>query len=189
MSSDETDEVESILDALDEATDRPLTPDDVGRLKGALFENRAAFRDVLYGDQSYFVIGSYDAEEERRLEMVKTVLDGRRPNDHAFLMKDVPEFTRNFTLKFHVLARRVDRVVGVFEHDRGGHEWEAGALSAAPLRGKTWALKRAYPTTEEERAAFDAMLAHFLELLDERDRLVEWTTDEELRERAETRIP
>lgn len=37
MSSDETDDVESILDALDEATDRPLTPDDVGRLKGALF--------------------------------------------------------------------------------------------------------------------------------------------------------
>lgn len=187
--SPETDEVESILAALDEATDRPLTPGDVGRLKEALFENRTAFRDVLYSDRSYFVIGSYGAEEERRLETVKDVLAGRRSDDHAFLMKDVPEFTRNFTLKFHVLARRVDHVVGVFEHDRGGHEWEAGALSSAPLRGKTWALKRVYATKEEERAAFDAMLAHFLELLNERGRLVEWATDEELRERVASRIP
>lgn len=104
-------------------------------------------------------------------------------------MKDVPDFARNFALKFHVLARRVDYVVGVFEHDRGGHEWEAGALSAPPLRRKTWALKRAYPTDAEERDAFDAMIAHFFELLSEEDRLVEWRTDAELRERTRSEIP
>lgn len=191
MESDDeaSEQVAAILDDLEAVTDRPLTPEDVQALKHALFEEPAAFTEILFSDRAYFVIGSYNTGEEKRLLAVKQVLAGRRPDDHAFLMKDVPDFTRNFALKFHVLSRRVDSVVGVFEHNQGGHEWEAGALSVPPLRAKTWALKRAYATKAEEREAFDAMIAHFFDLLAERGQLLEWTTDAELHKQTETEIP
>lgn len=182
-------QVVAILDDLEAVADRALTPDDVQDLKRALFEEPAAFSEVLYSENSYFVIGSYNNDEEQRLVSVKQLLAERRPDDHAFLMKDIPEFTQNFALKFHVLSRRSDYVVGVFEHNRGGHEWEAGALSSPPLRAKTWAAKRAYETESDERDAFDAMIAHFFELLAERGRLLEWTTDEELHDRVRTDVP
>lgn len=77
----------------------------------------------------------------------------------------------------------------MFEHNRGGHEWEAGGLSSPPLRAKTWAAKRAYGTESEERDAFDAMIAHFFELLAEQGQLLEWTTDEELHDRVRIDVP
>lgn len=104
-------------------------------------------------------------------------------------MKDIPEFAQNFTLKFRVLSRRSDYVVDVFEHNRGDHGWKAGALSSPPLRAKTWAAKRAYATESEEYDAFDAMMAHFFELLAEQGRLLERTTDEELHERVRADVP
>ncbi|MFC7232882.1 hypothetical protein ACFQMM_18775 [Saliphagus sp. GCM10025308] len=183
---DRLEAVDDVLDTLETTADRSLTPEDVQALKRAVFEDHNAFIRVLYSDRSYFVIGSYGDEEETRLVAVRDVLDERRSNDHAFLMKEVPEFTTNFALKFHVLVRRVDTVVGVFEHNRGGHEWEAGALSHPPLREKTWALKRAYENREAEYEAFDAMIAHFFELLDEDGRLLEWSSESELRERTDS---
>ena len=183
------DHVAAILDDLEAVADRPLTPEDVQAFKDAVFEDSAAFTDILYSDRAYFIIGSYNTEEEERLLSVKQVLTGRRTGDHAFLMKEVTEFTRNFALKFHVLSRRADFVVGVFEHNQGGHEWEAGALSLPPLRTKTWALKRTYATRAEEREAFDAMIAHFFDLLADHNQLLEWTTGTELREQTKSEIP
>ncbi|MCU4971746.1 hypothetical protein OB955_03210 [Halobacteria archaeon AArc-m2/3/4] len=182
-------DVADVLDDLEEVSDRPLTPKDVQDLKRALFGDPAAFTKILYSDRSYFVIGSYNDEEAKRLLTVSQVLTRRRTNDYSFLMKDIPEFTANFALKFHVLVRRVDYVVGVFEHNRGGHEWEAGALSHPPLLEKVWLLKREYPTTDAERDAFDAMIAHFFDLIEDRNQLLEWTTDDELRKQTETKIP
>ncbi|WP_331232242.1 hypothetical protein [Natronorarus salvus] len=183
------DVVTLILNDLKEVADRPLTPTDIQDLKDALFESDAVFSRVLESDRSYFVTGSYNPREEQRLLAVKQALAGRRVGDHAFLMKDVPAFTSNFVLKFHVLIRRTDVVVGVFEHNRGGHEWEAGALSEPSLRRKTWILKRKYATEKEEREAFDAMLAHFFELIDEHGHLLHWRTDTELIEHTESEIP
>lgn len=184
-----TDQVTAILDDLEAVTDRPLTPEDVQALKNTLFEDAAEFTKILYSDRAYFVIGSYNTDEEKRLLEVRQILTKRRSGDHAFLMKEVPNFTQNFALKFHVLSRRTDFVVGIFEHNRGGHEWEAGALSLPPLRTKTWALKRAYTTKAEEREAFDAMIVHFFNLLADHSRLIEWTTDTELHEQTKTEIP
>lgn len=183
------DVVASIIEDLEEVSDRPLTPDDVQALKDAVFAEPEAFEAVLTSEQSYFVIGSYNTEEERRLLLVKQILANRRAGDHAFLMKDLPAFTRNFALKFHVLIRRTDYVVGVFEHNRGGHEWEAGALSSPPVRHRTWILKRDYPTTEAEHEAFDAMIADFFGLVDEFGQLLLWTDEAELEELAENEIP
>lgn len=157
-------------------------------LENPVFDEPVGFSAVLHSERAYLVIGSYVPEEERRLRTVERVLDGRRADDHAFLLKDLPDFARNLALEFHVLARRVDYVVGVYEHYRGGHEWEAGALSAPPPRQKTWVSKRTYPTEAEEREAFDAMIAHFFDLLAEEDRLVEWRTVAELRERTRSEV-
>ena len=186
---DQLEAVDDVLDALETTADRALTPADLQALKRAVFEDPDTFSRVLYSDRTYFVIGSYGGEEESRLETVRDVLEQRRPADHAFLMKEVPEFTTNFALKFHVLARRVETVVGIFEHNRGGHEWEAGVVSTPTLRPKTWALKRTYRDREAEYEAFDAMIAHFFAWLDEEGRLLEWTTEAVLRERTATDIP
>lgn len=185
-----TDEiVTSILEDLDEVSDRPLTPEDVQALKDAVFAEPEAFEGILASERSYFVIGSYNPEETRRLRTVEELLANRRPGDHAFLMMDLPAFTRNFALKFHVLVRRTDYVVGVFEHNRGGHEWEAGALSSPSVRHRTWVLKRDYPTDEDERKAFDAMIADFFALLDELGQLLRWTDEAELEALVEAEIP
>lgn len=50
-------------------------------------------------------------------------------------------------------------------------------------------LKLTYPTEAGEREAFDAMIAHFFDLLAEEDRLVERRTDAELRERTRSEVP
>lgn len=179
----------AIADEIERIADRPLTPGDVQALKNALFDESDGFQAVLQSERAYLVIGIYSGAEKRRFRTVKDVLGQRRADDHAFLLADLPDFARNLALKFHVLARRVDYVVGVFEHNRGGHEWEAGALSAPSLRRKTWVLKRAYPTDAEERRAFDAMIAHFFDLLAEEGQLIEWRTDAELREGTRSKVP
>ena len=136
MESDEEvgndEQIAVILDDLEAVADRALTPDDIQALKRALFEEPATFPEILYSDNSYFIIGSYNTDEEQRLVSVKQLLTERGPDNHAFPMKDISEFTQNFAPKFHVLSRRSDYVVGISEHNRGGHEWEAGVVSSPP---------------------------------------------------------
>ena len=144
---------------------------------------------VELADTRHLLWVTEDVTQQRRLVAVTQILANRRAGDHAFLMKNLPAFTQNFALKFHVLIRRTDYVVGVFEHNRGGHEWEAGALSSPPVRHRTWILKREYPTTEAEHEAFDAMIADFFALIDELGQILLWTDEAELEELAENEIP
>lgn len=171
-----------IEETADYSGKRAVTPEQHQRLKRAVFGD--AFDDLVASDRSYFVIGSYDEGEKRRLLLVRDALAGRGPGTHAFLMDDVPEAWEFWTTKFKILASRADYVVGVFEHSRGGHAWEAGYVDHERFRRKSHVLKREYETEEAEREAFDAMFAHFLAALDERGRVYPWSDDDELREQV-----
>lgn len=173
--------------------DEPLSPAELERLKRTLYEERAVYEDVLASDCSYLLIGSYGTEERSgaeldRLERVRFVLDNRHDGHHAFLLRDVPALAGNFVLTFYVLCLRVDYVVGVFEHNRGGHEFEAG-LVAPTNECDVWVCKREYDTEEREREAYDAMLAHYFELLESKGRLLRWRTEDELLELARAELP
>lgn len=176
--------------AIDETTaDGPtgtISPQQYRRLKDAVFGE--AFEDLVFSDRRYFVIGSYDDGEKRRLLLVRDRLDARGDGVYAFLMDDVPEAWEFWTTKFKVLASRADHVVGVFEHSHGGHEWEAGYVAHERFRRKSHVLKRAYSTEEREREAFDGMFAHFLERMAELGRVYLWTDEDELLEQV-ARIP
>ena len=185
--------VTDVGDAIRRFLDEPLTPAELERLKRTLYEGRTVYEDVLTSDCSYLLIGSYGTEERERveidrLERVRFVLDNRHDGHHAFLLRDVPTLAENFVLTFYVLALRVDYVVGVFEHNEGGHEFEIG-LVAPTNAADVWALKREYDTEAAERDAYDAMLAHYFELLDERGRLLTWESEDELLEVARNGVP
>lgn len=165
---------------------RAVTPEQHQQLKRAVFGD--AFDDLAASGRSYFVLGSYDDGEKRRLILVRDALAGRGPDTHAFLMDDFPEAWEYWTTKFKILASRADYVVGVFEHSRGGHAWESGYIDHERFRQKSHVLKREYETEAAEREAFDAMFAHFLAVMDGFGRVYRWSDDAELREQV-GRIP
>jgi hypothetical protein len=173
------DELDEIVEKTVEhsAKDR-LAPEQHQKLKDAVFGPE--FRDVLFAEVSYFVIGSYGSDEKERLQRVRDSLQ-ERDGGYAFLMSEMPEAWDYWTTKFVIFVERADYVVGVFEHNRGGHEWEAGRLDKPEYRPKTYVLKREYETEERERANFDAMFAHYLAKMDERlGQLHRWRTEDEL---------
>lgn len=155
-----------------------LSPEQHQDLKDAVFGE--TFREMLFADVSYFVLGSYGDEEKERLLLVRDELRAR-DGAYAFLMNEMPEAWEYWTTKFVIFANRADYVVGVFEHNRGGHEWEAGQLDRAEYRPKTHLLKREYDSEERERAHFDAMFAHYLAKMDEQlGQVYHWTDEAEL---------
>ncbi len=149
-----------------------LTIDEYRTLRRALHED---VLDVIAADRSFFVIGSYDEAERRRLE--KTV-DRLYNEGHAFLLDDTFEAWENWTTQFKIYADRATHVVGVFEHADGGHEWEAGYLDHPEYRRKTYVLKRSYPSMEPKAEPFDGMMAHYMLLVHRRGNLVEWDGSE-----------
>lgn len=178
------DELDDVVEMTrDESEKERISPEQHQDLKDAVFGDR--FGDILFSDVSYFVLGSYDGEERDRLLLVRDNLRSR-DGAYAFLMSEMPEAWDYWTTKFVIFANRVDYVVGVFEHNRGGHEWEAGQLDRAEYRPKTHVLKREYDSKEQEREHFDAMFAHYLVKMDEQlGQVYRWTDEDELREQVE----
>ncbi|WP_226041672.1 hypothetical protein [Natrinema sp. DC36] len=131
--------------------------------------------DIIAADRSFFVLGSYNDEEKRRLG--KTV-EQLYNDGHAFLLDDTLEVWENWTTHFKIYADRATHIIGVFEHADGGHEWEAGYLDHREYRRKTYILKRRYPSTVPTDEPFDGMMAHYMLLVDRRGQLVEWDGDE-----------
>jgi hypothetical protein len=119
---------------------------------------------ITEADRSFFVLGSYDGEDEERLRLVEERLDAV---GKPFLLKDLDAFDDLllWTTQFKVMANRATHIVGLYEHSEGGHEWEAGWLDHEPHRGKFTAFKRDYPDLESKEEPFDGMFAHFLETL------------------------
>ncbi|WP_306061020.1 hypothetical protein [Natronococcus wangiae] len=135
--------------------------------------------DVVAAEQSFFVLGSYNAEERSRLD---ETVDRLYNEGHAFLLDDTLDAWENWTTHFKIYADRATHIVGVFEHADGGHEWEAGYLDHQEYRTKTYILKRRYPSLEAKEEPFDGMMAHYMILVDHRNQLFEWDGDEDASE-------
>jgi len=85
---------------------------------------------VFENERSYFVLGNYDREPIRRLNLVVDRLN-RRPDAYAFRMVDVKGEWNNSIQTFCLIADLVTAVVGVAEKDPSGFLVEQ-ACSPAP---------------------------------------------------------
>ena len=159
---------------LGEMPGETLTPESLEAIQTAMHENLGRF---VY-ETTYFVLGSYGVEERPRLEAVRTWLDGE--GRAAFLMDEIHDVTEFFTSKFKLLVSYADHVVGVYQHSKGGHAWEAGYVDQPGYRRRTHLFYRTSETDQEQFGAYDGMFAHYLLSMGRVDRARSWRTTEEL---------
>ncbi|WP_380678096.1 hypothetical protein [Salinigranum sp. GCM10025319] len=180
-------ETRAVVDRLGEQPGETLPPERLEAIQTAMHGNLGRFVEST----SYFVLGSYGGDERPRLEAVRDLLaregvpaTADRDVD-AFLMDDIMDVSEFFTSKFKLLVSYADHVVGVYEHSRGGHAWEAGYVDQPAYRDRTRVFYRVYGTDEEQYAAYDGMFAHYLLSMERVDRAHTWDTTEELLDRVE----
>lgn len=125
----------------------------------ALMELGAELVQPSTYDDQCFVLGSYDSGEKQRLEYVCQSIDGWSSGNHrAYLME---EFTDDLhpIVEFRLIADYSDHVIGVFEHDQGGFQFELGMLILIDeYRDRSTILKRTYPSENEEHDKYNWML-------------------------------
>ncbi len=128
-------------------------------------------------DRSYFVLGNYDREPIRRLNLVVDRLN-RRNDVYAFRMVDIRGEWDNSIQKFCLIADLVTYLVGVAERDPSDFLVEQGLLvGTVEYFSKSHILKREYL---EEADHFGWMQDGVFELFDQEGRLYRWRTEEEL---------
>lgn len=188
MAGRETDPKRLIEDS-EAYLDDELTPEAIERLMDAAL-TEGLLRDFGYSDVAYLVIGNFDEPQKARLRSVRDELADRGSSQFAFLLDEIGEQVwENFVVKFKIFADRADFVVGVFEDNEGGHELEIAELDRERYQRKTRVFKQDYLTIEEERDAYDAMLAHLFEIMDNRGQLYRWETEDELLELVAEHVP
>ncbi|QCS42992.1 hypothetical protein [Natrinema versiforme] len=144
-------------------------------------------RPIYESERSYFVLGNYDSEPIRRLNLVVDRLNRRR-DAYAVRMVDVRGEWDNGIQKFCLLADLVSHVVGVAEREPSGFLVEQGLLAGTEeYFEKTHVLKRTYPDAEADHP-YGWMEDGVFDLLEANDRLYRWETESDLREAAE-RLP
>jgi hypothetical protein len=169
--------------------DDELSPEAIERLMDAVMTDEL-LRDFGYSDVAYLVIGNFDKPQKSRLHSVRDELADREGSHFAFLLDEIGEQVwENFVVKFKIFADRVDFVVGVFEDNEGGHELELAELDRERYQRKTCVFKQEYLTVEAERDAYDAMLAHLFEIMENRGQLYRWETEVELLELVAEHVP
>ncbi|WP_336364987.1 hypothetical protein [Halalkalicoccus salilacus] len=137
---------------------------------------------VYENKRSYFVLGNYDREPIRRLDLVVDCLN-RRENSYAFRMVDIRGEWDNSIQKFCLIADLVTYIVGVAEKDPSDFLVEQGLLvGTVEYFSKSYVLKRTY---ENEEHPFGWMQDGVFELFEQEGRLYYWQTDTELVEAAE----
>jgi hypothetical protein len=172
----------AVIDKLGEQPGETLTPERVEAIQTAMHEDLGRFIDTT----SYFVLGSYGEEERQRLEAVRDQLasdatPASTDDDvEAFLMDEILDISEFFTSKFKVLVSYADHIVGVYEHSRGGHAWEAGYIDQPAYRDRTRAFYRVYRTDEVQYESYDGMFVHYLLSMERVDRARTWETTEDL---------
>jgi hypothetical protein len=188
MAGRETDP-EQLIEDSETYLDDELTPEAIERLMDAAMTD-TLLRDFGYSDIAYLVIGNFDEPQKARLRSVRTELADRGASHFPFLLDEIADQVwENFVVKFKIFADRVDFVVGVFEDNEGGHELELAELDRERYQEKTRVFKQDYLTVEEERDAYDAMLAHLFEIMENRGQLYRWETEEELLELVAEHVP
>jgi hypothetical protein len=171
--------------------EEPLVPEEVltsakdqlGEEKISLADNEEVLHalseltPVYENDQSYFVLGNYDREPIRRLNLVVDRLN-RRQNAYAFRMVDIRGECDNSIQKFCLIADIVTYLVGVAEREPSDFLVEQGLLvGTTEYFAKSHVLKREY---EDEEHPFGWMQDGAFELFDRDGRLYRWRTEEEL---------
>ena len=132
---------------------------------------------VYENDRSYFVLGNYDREPIRRLNLVVGRLN-RRHDAYAFRMVDIRGEWDNSIQKFCLLADIVTYLIGVAEKEPSDFLVEQGLLvGTTEYFTKSHVLKREY---EGETHPFGWMQDGVFELFEQEGRLYRWQTDEEL---------
>ena len=185
--ADGDDWTQEVIDKLGEQPGERLTPDRLEAIQTAMHEDLGRFINTT----SYFVLGSYGEEERPRLEAVRDQLvneaasAGRDGEVDSFLMDEIHDVSEFFTSKFKLLVSYADHIVGVYEHSKGGHTWEAGYIDQPGLRHRTQAFYRSYDTKEEQYAAYNGMFAHYLLSMNRVNRAHTWSTTEELLEEVQ----
>lgn len=169
--------------------DDELTPEKIERFMDAAMTDEL-LREFGYSDVTYLVLGNFDKPQKGRLRLVCDELGDRGASHFAFLLDEIGERVwENFVVKFKIFADRVDFVVGVYEDNEGGHELELAELDRERYQEKTRVFKQEYLTVEAERDAYDAMLAHLFEIMENRGQLHRWETEEELLELVAEHVP
>ncbi|MDL5363808.1 hypothetical protein [Halalkalicoccus sp. NIPERK01] len=132
---------------------------------------------VYENDRSYFVLGNYDREPIRRLNLVVDRLN-RRTDAYAFRMVDIRGEWDNSIQKFCLIADIVTYLVGVAEKEPSDFLVEQGLLvGTTEYFSKSHVLKRAY---EDEEQPFGWMQDGVFELFDRDGRLYRWQTEADL---------
>ncbi|WP_227357472.1 hypothetical protein [Haladaptatus salinisoli] len=138
---------------------------------------------VYENDRSYFVLGNYDREPIRRLNLVTDRLN-RREDAYAFRMVDIRGEWDNSIQKFCLIADLVTYLVGVAEKDPSDFLVEQGLLvGTTEYFSKSHVLKREY---DDEEHPFGWMQDGVFDLFDKEGRLYRWRTDEDLLEATES---
>ncbi|QKY18665.1 hypothetical protein [Halorubrum sp. CBA1229] len=132
---------------------------------------------VYENERSYFVLGNYDREPIRRLNLVVDRLN-RRQDAYAFRMVDIRGEWDNSIQKFCLIADIVTYLVGVAEKEPSDFLVEQGLLvGTTEFFAKSHVLKRVY---EDEEHTFGWMQDGVFELFEQEGRLYRWQTEEEL---------
>jgi hypothetical protein len=138
---------------------------------------------VYENDRSYFVLGNYDREPIRRLNLVADRLN-RREDAYAFRMVDIRGEWDNSIQKFCLISDIVTYLVGVAEKEPSDFLVEQGLLvGTTEYFSKSHVLKREY---DEDEHPFGWMQDGVFELFEHQGRLYRWETEEELVEATET---
>jgi hypothetical protein len=171
---------EVLASTTDRLKQAELTLEDNAEIIDAVSELTPAFEN----ERSYFVLGNYDRDPIRRLNLVVDRLN-RRPDAYAFRMVDVTGEWDNSIQKFCLIADLVSYVVGVAEADPSGFLVEQGLLvGTEEYFEKSHVCKREYPDDEHDGDPFSWMERGVFELLGDDGRLYRWRTEEELIEAA-----
>jgi hypothetical protein len=144
----------------------------------AILQSMSALEAVRSTDDSYFVLGSYDDDAERRLESVRDRLDNRIAG-HAVLMKDLANEWEHSYPKFRLLADYATTIVGVAEHRCGGFLVEMGYFTAVETYfEKTYVCKLSYPNegirSTDRTYPFSWMQTGIFDLLAREKRVFVW---------------
>ena len=180
---------ERLIEDSEAYLDDELSPKTIERLMDAAMADEL-LRDFGYSDVAYLVIGNFDEPQKARLRSVRDALANREVSHFAFLLDEIgKQVWKNFVVKFKIFADRVDFIIGVFQDNEGGHELEIAELDRERYQRKTRVFKQEYPSVEAERDAYDAMLAHLFEIIDNRGQLYRWETEAELLELVAEYVP
>jgi hypothetical protein len=174
MSDEEPPVPEEVLtSANDRLDDEEISLADNEEILHALSE----LTPVYENDRSYFVLGNYDREPIRRLNLVVDRLN-RRTDTYAFRMVDIRGEWDNSIQKFCLIADIVTYLVGVAEKEPSDFLVEQGLLvGTIEYFTKSHVFKREY---EDEAHPFGWMQDGVFDLFDREGRLYRWQTEEDL---------